>query len=253
MKRFFFTALFLLYPFSSYAIDVVGDTEVNEYSLVTLSLKEKVDDADWAIDYINDLTKVIPGKEVPDKNEKGESVESFIFTGPPGSYKVRTWVSVGGKLSHKDTLVTIKPLAPPTPPPVPPTPGPLPPPTPVPPQDNPIPINSPGLRVLILYDSQQLGKYSQNQVAMLNDPQLRSYLASNCAVNNGVPEARYWSKAINIVNESDPLKQMMSEAKPASYPWLVVANGTSSYQGPIPTDVKQGDIINTIDKYKLPK
>lgn len=247
--------LTLLLSFPSYAIDVIGDTEVVEYSLVTLTIKDKVDDADWEVDYINDLTRVVAGKELTVKNDKNEDVQSYVFTGPPGSYKVRTWVTVGGKLSHAITLVTIKPTTPPQPVPPPnPDPNPIPPnPDPNPTPSNPITVSPPGLRALIIYDSQQLGKYSANQVAMLNDPALRSYLATNCLSNNGVPEARFWSKGINIVNESDALKKMMSAAKPTSYPWLVVANGSASYEGPIGTDVKQGDVINIIDKYKLPK
>lgn len=134
-------------------------------------------------------------------------------------------------------------------------PKPTPPPAPQPkpddpkPDDNrPTPIPLPGLRVLIVYESSELSKLPSEQVQMLTAKEVLDYLDAKCIKDPaGNPEYRKFDKDTDIKNMSEIWKQAMDrvlngvgiqkEGKATELPWLLVSNGRTGYEGPLPKKV----------------
>ena len=111
-------------------------------------------------------------------------------------------------------------------------PGPIPPvpPDPVPPKpDPPIPIS--GLRVLVVYESSQAGDVAK----IIAAKDVVSYLDAKCAKGKDgkSPEWRFLDKDTNLASADKWVKDAMARPR-QSIPWLIVSNGVSGFEGPVP-------------------
>lgn len=147
-------------------------------------------------------------------------------------------VSVHGSLHSQSTdivstqvVVGTQPLPPPGPGPGPNPPGPNPPgPTP-PPTPTPVPIPGDGLHVLVVYDPDKLSAMTDDQRAILYGADVRTYLNSK-----GTDVWRIWKSTVDASNEAPLWKDAFSR-KRDSLPWIVVSNGKTGFEGPLPANV----------------
>lgn len=162
------------------------------------------------------------------------------FTAPPGQYVVQ----VRGVKGDDDTVleafktITFQARTP-TPGPGPgPSPGPGPTP-PVPPQP-PAPISGDGNRVLIVYETGQ--GLPSAQAAVITSGVVRDYLDAKTVKDAHNPAGAYriWDKDVNLSHPSVSQSWKDAMARPrTSLPWVVVSNGKTGYEGPLPPDVPQ--------------
>jgi hypothetical protein len=120
----------------------------------------------------------------------------------------------------------------------PPGPGPKPPPSP---DNGEAPIPATGLRVLIVYESAQLGKMPAAQQAIIYSVPLRRYLDSVCTDDPQTGSGKAWwilDQNTNISGLAKLWQDAMKRPK-KSVPWLVVSNGQAGFEGPLPADVEQ--------------
>lgn len=119
-----------------------------------------------------------------------------------------------------------------------PQPGPTPGPNPPQPPPTPAPIPADGLRVLIVEDVAQRVKLPAAQSAILFDKSVRDYLNSKCVAgaDSKTKEWRIWDKGVDASAESK-LWQDAVKRPAKSYPWLIISDGKTGYEGPLPADV----------------
>lgn len=112
----------------------------------------------------------------------------------------------------------------------------------------PAPIPEPGLRVLIVYETADAGKMPPAQQNILYGQQTRDYLNQKCVVgpDGKTKEWRIWDKDVATGSESQLWQTAMKRPR-ASTPWLIVSNGTTGFEGPLPATVD--DFLNLIKKY----
>lgn len=120
-----------------------------------------------------------------------------------------------------------------------PPPGPSPVDPPVP-DDGKAPIPESGLHVLIVYESGDLSKLPSKQVAILTATALRSYVADRHG------EFRAFDKDADLANV-DPKWRKAMERKRSQLPWLIVSNGKTGFEGPLPSSV--GDMMDLLKRY----
>jgi len=171
--------------------------------------------------------------------------------GPAGIYTVMSPGPV--TITHGADYVLISwgltpiPLPPPTPGP---TPGPTPPPVPPAPPEpvDPPPIALPGLRVLMVYESSDLSKMPKEQLNVLYDTGLRDYLSQTCVkdTRGQTPEWRVYDKDAILGDDEEPWKSVIKRPR-AAVPWIVISNGTSGFEGPLPATV--ADTRTLVAKY----
>lgn len=92
-----------------------------------------------------------------------------------------------------------------------------------------------GLKVLLVYESADLSKYPATQVAAMTAGAVRDYLDTHCVTApDGKTKAwRMWDQNVDASDES-PLWQKAMKRPRKSLPWLIVGNGKSGYEGPMP-------------------
>lgn len=119
--------------------------------------------------------------------------------------------------------------------------GPRPPPVdpdvkPEPPKPNVAPIPGDGLRVLIVYES--MTNLPPAQAAAIYGQEMRDYLNAKCpkGPDGRTPEYRIYDKDTPVDNESATWKGAMSR-KRDSIPWLIVSNGKTGFEGPLPANL----------------
>lgn len=135
--------------------------------------------------------------------------------------------------AHRLVMVGQQPTPPSPPGPVPPTPpGPTPP--------SPVPIPGTGLRVLVVYESADVSKLPPGQVAVLYSKTLRDLLNAKCPAgpDGKTREWRIYDADVDLTGESDAWKAAMARPR-KSLPWIVISNGTSGYEGPLPASVDE--------------
>lgn len=133
-----------------------------------------------------------------------------------------------------------------------PPPGPEPKPPPPDPKPDPVtpaPIPEPGLRVLIVYDAATVADLPPAQNAILRSEKLWKFAQENCArgADGRTPEMRIYHSAVNASDEANHWKAAMARPR-KSLPWILVSNGRTGYEGPLPATVD--DTIALIRKYK---
>jgi hypothetical protein len=128
-----------------------------------------------------------------------------------------------------------------------PGPGPAPrPPDPAPQPPPPIPGN--GLRVLVVYESADLARYPPGQLAVLYAKAVRDYLNTHCppGPDGRTREWRIYDQDTDTSGESKTWQDAMRRPR-ASLPWIVVSNGRTGYEGPLPASV--ADTLALLRKY----
>lgn len=144
-----------------------------------------------------------------------------------------------------ECLITASGGKPPTPTP---TPDPKPP-TPNP--DDPViapPIPDAGFRVLILQNTADLTKLPPSQNAILTSGVMRAYLNSHCITgpDGKLKEWRIWDAAGPFDAESQ-LWQTATKRKRDSVPWIVISNGKTGFEGPLPKTIDE--TMTLLEKY----
>lgn len=166
-----------------------------------------------------------------------------------------TAVGITGGEPDADIAVYSRSVTAPEPPKPPgPPPGPFPPPEPPAPPKPPAPpepaapIPGDGLRVLIVYEANDLGKYPKNQLAVMYDQKFRDHLAATCPKVDGQPEWRIYDKDTDMSNESKTWQDAMKRPHP-ELPWIVVSNGKTGYEGKLPANV--AETMSLVQKYEV--
>lgn len=168
-------------------------------------------------------------------NAKLKSV--LEFTAPPGVYKVQVWgVKDENNVVEATRTVTIQARTPAPPGPSPPGPTP---PSPTPPQPAP-PIAGEGNRVLIVYETGD--NYPAAQAVVFTSGVIRDYLDRKTIKDQANPNGAYriWDKDVNLNHPSVSTSWKAAMARPRqSLPWVVISNGRTGFEGPLPPDVPQ--------------
>lgn len=181
-----------------------------------------------------------------------ESGRWAIIAAPtPGKYPIFAYTAINGEPTKAARCYVVVSTTPPVPPgPTPPTPpGPTPPTPPTPPEPtppgptpDPAPIPVAGFRVLIVYDT------NKADAPALFAKKIRDYLEANCVKGpGGQPEWRIWPSDIDTSNESPTWKNAFARQR-KSLPWLVVSNGQTGFEGPLPA--KTDDTLKILKDYK---
>jgi hypothetical protein len=184
-----------------------------------------------------------------DRVDPEEVGNRLLFTGPPGTYKVklRAIRVKDGKTGIETVRATVVigepgPPTPPTPPdpPVPPVP-PTPPPSPAP-----IPVA--GFRVLMVYETAEVSKLPAAQQQVLYSKTVRDYLNSKCVPgpDNKTKEYRIYDKDVDLTAEAKLWQEAMKRPR-TSVPWLIVSDGKTGYEGPLPANVE--DAMTLLKKF----
>ncbi len=166
---------------------------------------------------------------------------------PPAIYKL---VFVGAVADKPVTSITAVMVGAPAPIPIPPGPGPGPdPPLPDPP--DPFTGEKAGagaFRCLIVYDSSTLKTLPIPQRDILYSTVaggVRDYAALHAIKGTGGPDFRVWPTDQDPTNEAAVWQRVMKRER-KSLPWLVVGNGRTGWEGPLPATPDA-----TITKLKL--
>jgi hypothetical protein len=194
---------------------------------------------------------------------KGTSYEGFLVSKDKPGVHVNTVIAadakydrilVRGLVPGKSTIVwhAIKDgksvivdakkfvVLPDKPQPDPPGPNPPPGPDPLP------PIPGAGFRVLIVTETKDLSTLPSAQVQAMTAKEVTDYLDSHCVKDNNQPEYRrfdkdtdlskassVWQEAMNRVTNKD---QKHPDTKYTSLPWILVTNGKTGFEGPLPAN-----------------
>lgn len=120
--------------------------------------------------------------------------------------------------------------------------GPIPPPKPKPdpdPKPDPVdpaaPIPVPGLRVLVVYESADIPRMPAAQSAILFSAKVREYLNAACVVgaDGRTREWRMWDKDTATDGEAKLWQDAMKRPR-GTVPTVLISNGKSGYEGPLP-------------------
>lgn len=130
------------------------------------------------------------------------------------------------------------------------TPGPKPPnpPDPPDPKPDPAPIPEAGFRVLFIYETADLGTYPKEQQAALTSQEIRQYLNAKCVLgpDGKTPERRFYDKDVDLSGESKLWQKAMQRPR-GPMPWLIVSNGSTGYEGPVPANI--AETLKLLKKY----
>lgn len=120
------------------------------------------------------------------------------------------------------------------PPPGPTPPGPTPP-APVPPVTP--PIDGDGYQVLIIYETDGTLPLTAGQREIILGPPVRDFLNLNCITEaDGKTKSwRIFDKDAKFTNPNDKWAKALQRPR-AQVPWIIVSNGTTGYEGPLPND-----------------
>jgi hypothetical protein len=181
------------------------------------------------------LWDVYPPEDVDAATQKAKSL--YEFAAPPGVYKVRVRAFKPDSETPLEAwrTVTVQGARPP-PEPGPTPPGPQPP-GPTPPAPAP-PIAGDGNRVLIVYETGD--RLPASQAAIITSGVLRDYLDAKTAKDEFNPTGAYriWDQNVILTHPSVSPSWKAAMARPrASTPWLVVSNGKTGFEGPLPKSV----------------
>lgn len=115
------------------------------------------------------------------------------------------------------------------------------------------PFKEPGLRVLVLYETEELKKLTSEQQFCITGTKVRNFLEANCVTGpDGVTkEFRFWDPTKGNLKNARPVWTDAIAAKPYSeLPWLYIGNGKTGYSGPL--SKLDNEMIAEISKH-LPK
>jgi len=194
---------------------------------------------DWQV------TPLSPGQvfdiRVPDKFG-----QTLLFTGSPGRYRISlTEIGPSGNDDRPFFILRAfldvevgSPTPSPTPTPTP-TPGPTPGPTPV------SPIAKDGVCVLMVYESGE--GLSSGQVSAMNGAKVTEFLNRVCVRgSDGRPCWRIYDKDSLAAND-DPIWSAALKRQRSAIPWLIISNGSRSYEGPLPKS--EAEMLSLLERH----
>ncbi len=157
---------------------------------------------------------------------RGDSKRALLF-GAAGVYRLWAFTAKGDVISPRAECIVMIGDVPP---------GPDPGPGPVPPGPDPF-TSSPGCKVLIVYETTELGKMPRAQSEALKDGTIRDYLNTKCVKgpDGKTAQWRIWDQNVDTSAET-PLWQAVMKRPRKSLPWIVLSNGRTGYEGPLPAD-----------------
>jgi hypothetical protein len=159
-----------------------------------------------------------------------KSAKGRVFTAEtPGRYRVVAYCAKGDVASPAAVCTVVVGESPAPPAPSPPLPG-------------------DGLRVLIVYETAELSKLPAGQATVLYSGEVRGYLDTHCTKgpDGKTAEWRIWDQNVPTGGEAKFWQDAMAR-KRDRLPWLVVANGKASFEGPLPATV--GETLNLLKQY----
>ena len=113
------------------------------------------------------------------------------------------------------------------------------------PKPNPdAPIDLPGLRVLFIYESADISRMSIEQQSILRSRRMARFLDENCVADGW----RVLDKDTKYTNPDHHWAKALGRDRD-TIPWLVISNGTTGFEGPLPASVDE--TISLIEKYRL--
>lgn len=129
--------------------------------------------------------------------------------------------------------------------PAPPPPGPTPPPVPPPVPPNPSPFTEPGIRILIVYETNDVSTYSKEVTTILYSKAIRQWAVTSGAKDSkGHPELRILDK--HTVVEDAKWSRLLKDAP--TVPYLYIGNGTKGYSGPLPEN--EAAVLQLLETFK---
>ena len=90
--------------------------------------------------------------------------------------------------------------------------------------------------MLIIYETADAPKLPEAQQQILFGKAPRDYLNSHCDPDGNVKAWRIWDKDVDASNESKAWQDAMKRPR-TSVPWMIVSNGTTGWEGPLPANV----------------
>ena len=170
--------------------------------------------------------------------------KTAVVIGAKGRYRLLAYTAVGDVPSSPAICTVIIGEAPPVPP------GPTPPdPKPPGPTPDPAPIPTAGFRFLIVEETAERSKLPADQREIIGSTVLRLALNAACAKgpDGKSPEWRIIDKDAPMAAESKVWQDAMARPR-KSLPWLIVSNGTTGFEGPLPATVNE--VLAIVEKYK---
>ena len=101
--------------------------------------------------------------------------------------------------------------------------------------------------MLILLEKDDDTKLPPSQLDAINSFVVRSYLNQKCPKVGNQPEYRIWDKDTNPANESKLWQDAFNKAKGKETPWIIVSNGKTGFEGPLPKTVEA--LLALVQKY----
>lgn len=150
-----------------------------------------------------------------------------VVTAQTGRYQLVAYTAIGDVPSEPAVVSIVVGAAPPPVPPNPPT-----------PPNPPAPLPTSGLRVLVIEQNDardELPRDKQRVLESIRVGELRDYLDSVCAKVGATAEWRIVDQGDSLQFESPIWQQAREVARPAGLPWVLVSNGTSGEQAPLPS------------------
>jgi len=131
--------------------------------------------------------------------------------------------------------------------------GPRPPPTPddddpkPPAPDQEPPIDGDGLRVLIVYESSELNRLTADQRDIFYGQTVRKYLTANCVQQDRYSEWRILDQDTSFVDAGSRWVKALARPR-TSLPWILISNGKTGYEGPLPATASE--TIELVKRFK---
>ena len=112
--------------------------------------------------------------------------------------------------------------------------------------DDEAPIPDAGFRVVVIYETAEIQTLPRGQQLIIRSQVVRDYLNTNCVKGaDGTPEWRFVDDDTEWTTES-PISKATKRPRD-SIPWLIVSNGKTGYEGPLPATVDE--FLALIGKY----
>lgn len=146
-----------------------------------------------------------------------------------GEFWIAAVTAVDGAVSKPEWVRVVVGKPKPPVPPIPPDPVP---PDPVPPTP---PIPEAGFRVLIVYETAAV---TPEVASVLSSELIRSYTREKCAKDGTTPAFRAFDKDAAADKDYPWVSKAMARSRTA-LPWLIVSNGKSGFEGPLPATVNE--------------
>lgn len=97
------------------------------------------------------------------------------------------------------------------------------------------PVVEGGLRVMFIREQQSPGTDGLGHI--WNSVKIREYLDRKCEKYDGLPERRFVDDDTDMSREKSPVMRELFARPRSSLPWLIITNGKTGYEGPVPEDV----------------